>query len=547
MAKETFKITIDSILGGISPTTNFSAPEQFLGSLGINPNLPVRDLTNGLDPTTFSIRPSGLLRPSPLRAMTSTGISRPVWMCTPRGTTVTYVVDTLGSCFTVDISTETVTALSDGGALNNMFAGSVEYYDNYLYFPKNTDIARYGPLDGTPGFTGTYWTGTLGLTALTKITYPLLRNSSSSYSNITEHQMLRHSDGKLYIADTVDNQGTLHYIKTTKTAVEGDTNNGSKYDALRFGYGLVITALESYGKYIVLALAERDGTAVYSGRNRKSRAKIAFWDTTSQNVNDITWVEFPDNLVTSIVNLNGTLYFFSTLVETANGFRLQRYVGGSSFEEIFKSGAGVCPYTGAVDAAADKIYWGSRTLYPEESGCVYEYDSKYNSVQVIMSTPITTTTVTALTMAGMQPFSTNLSVDLPLIGWTGSTHGLSHTKALNTVYGTATSMWWSQLKKIGQPFKITKIRIPLAQAMAVNMSVTPTIYTDDGGGTTYTGGSYNGLAVLNNTNFSGKSGITLRPENLTGEHNFWLELRWTGTALCVVSLPIIIEGEYLND
>lgn len=550
MATQKFTITIDSILGGISPTTNFSAPDQFMGSIGINPSLPQGDMTFGITPTTASSKPSGLLRPGPIRTISLVSNDPPLWLRTPRGTTVTYMLGNGSTTYTIDQSggSGTLSILADGGALASMSNGSMEYYDNYLYYTKNTDIARYGPLNGTPSFDGSFWVTTLGLTSLSNITFPVLQRNLTTFNGIPQHQMLRHSDGKLYIADTIDNQGVLHYIKTTKTTIEGDTNNGSKYDAVRVGYGLVITALESYGNFVVLALAERDGAGNYTGRSRSTRAKVAFWDTTSQNINEITWVEFPDNLITAIQNVNGTLYFFSAIQETAFGYRVQRYIGGSSFEEIFRTGAGTPPFPGAVDGVADKLYFGSLTLYPERSGCVHEYNTKFNSIQNIVGTPIASTTVSALTMNGGQEFYANMASDLPLIGWTGSDgHGVSYPVTTNTAYGSSNTMWWSQLQKIGRPFKITKIRIPLAQAVAANMTVTPIVYTDDGAGQTYTTSNTRGLAVINNTNFSGKTAINLRPENLTGNHNFWLELKWTGTALCVVSLPIVIEYEVYDD
>jgi hypothetical protein len=67
------------------------------------------------------------------------------------------------------------------------------------------------------------------------------------------------------------------------------------------------------------------------------------------------------------------------------------------------------------------------------------------------------------------------------------------------------------------------------------MTIIPKIYTDDGNGTTYT------YSIINSTNYSGKTSIVQRKEGVTGNHNFWLELRWTGTDLCTVHLPIDIE------
>lgn len=124
-------------------------------------------------------------------------------------------------------------------------------------------------------------------------------------------------------------------------------------------------------------------------------------------------------------------------------------------------------------------------------------------------------------------------------------HYLLYTRYENAAgggdYSIFPQFFNSQVYKIGQPFKITKIRIVLTQAIAANMIITPTIYTDDGGGTSYT------LTTINNTNYSGKKNIVIKPDGLTGEHNFWLELKWSGSELCVVGLPITIEYELLDD
>jgi hypothetical protein len=80
----------------------------------------------------------------------------------------------------------------------------------------------------------------------------------------------------------------------------------------------------------------------------------------------------------------------------------------------------------------------------------------------------------------------------------------------------------------------------MAQAIAANMIVTPKVYVDESSSGT-------ALSTINNTNYPSKKNIVIRPENLTGEHSFILELRWTGSALCTVGLPITIEYEVIDD
>ena len=159
---------------------------------------------------------------------------------------------------------------------------------------------------------------------------------------------------------------------------------------------------------------------------------------------------------------------------------------------------------------------------------------------------VASASVTAVTFAD----STALGFYVPIVGWTeageGST-GVSHgLDKQGTSYSAAPSVWWSQVYRIGQPFKIKKIRVPLVQAVAASMTLIPKIYTDDGVGTTFT------LQTVNSTNYPNSDrNIVFRSDSasaaITGKHNFWLELRWSGAALLTVNLPITIEYEVYDD
>jgi hypothetical protein len=135
----------------------------------------------------------------------------------------------------------------------------------------------------------------------------------------------------------------------------------------------------------------------------------------------------------------------------------------------------------------------------------------------------------------------DLSFAVPIIGWTGTTHGLD--KQLTT-YNNASQIFRSPMYRIGQPFTIKKIRLPLAQAMAANMTLTAKIYADENT-TTYT------YPTINNTNYPSKKNIVLTTDSsngpVRGEHSFFLELTWSGSALCTVGLPIEIIVDTLND
>ncbi len=548
---QTKRIIIESIFGGHSPSTHFARTDQFRGSLGIDPAQPIKDLPM----TAASLGASGLLRPVGSQKISSTTITNPpLWIKpTPKSSSV-FVYDSVGSAYTFDVVSMTVTALSDAGTLSSSSGNGMEYYDNYIYFAKNTDIARYGPLNGSAGFNPSFWQGTLSKGALEDTTY--LKDTRTNLFGYPNHPMHRHSDGILYIGDVQGNLGTIHTIKTTKGSVEGDTDNGSTINKLQFGYGLWPTALESYGSDLAIALFEGSST----GGVRQMPAKIAFWDTNSQNFNKITWVEFPVSVITAMKNINGVLYVFSSNIYM-KGFRVTRFIGGYTFEEVGYFEQGQAPFPGSVDGNSQRLLVGSWADTPESSGCVFSLMGLSKSslskgmFNVMRSTGGTAATVTALsllqrTVSG----NTDFNFYTPVIGWSaglasGTTNGID---SVGTQYNNAPSVWWSQMFRVGQRFKITKIRLPLATPVGTNMTLIAKIYTDDGAGDTFT------YQTINDTNYTkSEKNIVLRADASAsggqggvlpeGFHNFWLELRWSGSALCVVGLPIIIEYELQED
>lgn len=528
---ETKVILIQSILGGHAPTTHFAGNGQFKASLGIDPSQPINDTD-----TVYSTIASGLLRPTAVQNLSSSTITKaPMWMQANPKDSFVYVSDYQSSVYTLTTGFSAATALSDGGTMTNGTGNGQAYYDNYVYFAKNTTIARYGPLNGTAAFNGDYWVTTLAKTSLNNTTYPTDFRLGLKYPN---HVLHRHVD-RLYIADVVGNIGELHYISTTKTSVEGDTDNLSTYGAVSFGYGLYPTAMESYGSDLAVALYEGSGASL-----RQTKARMSFWDTSSSNPTLITTVEFPDNYISALKNVNGTMFCFSGNVG-AQGFRITKFVGGYSFQEVFYSEVGEPPFPGAVDAVLNTVLAGTYTTVPESAASVFSVGLQKSILgngifNVMRDTAPTIGSVTSMCI----PNAVEMGFYVPIVGWAGD--GQFGIDKQLTTYGTTASVWWSSLFRIGQKFKITKIRIPLAQTMAANMIVTPTIYVDDGV-TSYVGGVKNGLSVMNNTNYPGAANIVMRPENLTGNHNFWIELRWTGSVLCTVGLPIAIEYELLDD
>lgn len=538
MANKTYQIKIESILGGIAPTSHFSSQDQFLACLGIDPSRP----------TDYFSRASGLLAPVHGRNVSNSNLnSVPMWITVPdpKISGNSFVYDVGGSVYTHSARTSPsgvvgLGDLNDGGSAHGNGAA---YYDNYIYFARDTTIARYGPLDGTKSFTDDYWVATLGKTALSN-TWSDIQYPDEGYGTypIPGHYLHRHSDGKLYIADVVGNQGTIHYIQTSKTTAEGDTDAGSTYSKLSLGYGLWPMCMESYGSNLAIAVFEGQGNV----NRRGQRGKIAFWDTTSQNISQITWVEFPDPVISAMKNINGVLYVFSGQTDTF-GCRISKFIGGYTFEEVAYFEDGSWPFPGGVDGSSKRLMWGTNTSYPEKAGVVFslglQKSSLSNGIFGIMHA--TGGDCKVYSLALVDNFS--LNEDYPSIGWSIGGSGTSNNGVdcvdgnFSLNYSLASQRWQSQIYKLGQSFKIEKIRIPMASGVTSSTIITPKIYTDDGNGTTYT------LTTINSTNFPNKKNVVIRPEACTGASNFWLELNWSGTGFSAVGLPISIEYELFDD
>lgn len=511
-------ITIQSILGGEQSTEMFGRSGEFLQSFGIDPDFPKDD---------FSIQTSGVLRPTAMAKFSgSTVTGVPHWILTNPKTNTIYVYANDGKVHSVSSS---LAMNADVATLATSSGNGAAYYDNYVYFATNTTVARYGPLNGSPAMTTSFWVTTLSKSALTDTTYPSLRGIE-----IPNHPMHKHSDGILYFGDVVSGQGVLHSIKTVKTTVEGDTDDSSTFNILDFPFGYYPTAIETYGSDLAVALIEGTDTTI-----KQRRAKVTFWDTSSASFSKIIDVEFPDPLITAMKNVNGILYVWSG--NASGGVRVSRFVGGYTFEELAYFEEGVPPFQGAVDAEMGKIVWGSYITEPENFAVVKSIGSKIAGLGMPVFTPFkasSATTTNQIVTAVKFVEHANNSRLRPIIGW--SDNAAKGLDSITTTY--TTSRWDSTVFRVGQPFRVNKIRIPLAQAVAANMTLVPTIYIDEASSSVV-------LPTINTTNYpnSERNAVVVPTANTEGAHSFYLSLRWTGTALLTVTLPITIEIETLND
>lgn len=542
MANKTQQIIIDSILGGHTKVSHSAMSNEYTGSIGIDPSNPSHGTGGQSLLTAYGNEiAGGNISPNGATLVSGTTLKNPVvWMETTPKDNNLYVFDARGSLYTLDVSNN-FSALSDGGTLSGgshvtgnggSVGNGMAYYDNYLYLAKNTTIARYGPLNGTPVFDGDYWGTTLAK--------PALENTASYPNSIPNHILFRHNDGRLYICDVVDNNGTLHYIQTKKTTVEGDTDDGSKYNALTMGYGLWPTALSHSGTQLAIGLYE--GIPSGSNTRRKKPAKLAFWDpANSVRIDQILWDEFPDDTINALVNINGVLKIVSGQAGQI-GFRVSTYIGGFSIQEDAYFATGSQPKSGGVIGKANRLVFGSSVTFDYYSlrACVYALGTKQANVSNGLFNIMPSTATDNASNITAVAFNPGIP-DSIYSAWSaagGGEYGIDVLSSnCTSTYGS--SHWISQIYKIGRPFKITKIFLNLETSVASGLIITPTIYSDTFNRDTT-------LTVINNTNYPGKQQIILRPENLVCSYNFALALAWSGSLTTDVVLPIIIEYEIID-
>lgn len=528
MATKTF--TIESILDGASATQYLSGENAFNASIAIDPDLPV-----GLN-----TKASGILMPVVYEKFSGTEITGvPLWILTNNKTANSIVYTSDGKIHSFDSSITMRTTDEAGTSFPITITGGAGnggvFYNNFYYLAEGTDISQYGGMDQGGSITKTenVWTGAkFSKSALTDTVYPSIRGVM-----IPNHPMHVHSDNSCYIGDVVAGQGVLHRLNTKKTTIEGDTNGTtvpSAFNALDFPFGYYPTDIESYGTDVVTACIQTTNSTINQGK-----AALFFWDPTNTDT-FYRQVNLPDPIVTALLNVNGILHIWTG--NTQSGVRLSRYIGGETVQEVYYIEDGFPPFAGAVDALGSRLVSGTSTTYPITTASVTAYGSKNDSL------PKGIHNIVRATSTGANPNVTALkyvqqssSVQPKLIvGWSDdSAKGLDKF----STSGTYNSVFRSKVFNVNQKFKMLKIRIPLANQVDSNTTITPKIYVDDESTNTT-------LNAISNTNFPNKrKAIYKNPElkDIGGDNNFFLELTWTGTTKMPVLLPILIDVDVQED
>lgn len=447
-------------------------------------------------------------------------------------------------------------------------------------------MARFGPLNqDSPAINADYWGNSLGKTTLSSTGYPFYTTTdplgSAQYVDYPNHVMHRHSNGKLYFADVVGNQGVLHCISTTKTTVEGDTDSGSTYNAIDFPSGMYITSISSYGQDLAVALYEGAIT-----QNTKQKARVAFWDTTNpDNYYQITSTEFPDTFISAMINSNGVLYVFSgpnpstKIYEIGNeGWnldyfytRVSRFVGGYTFEQIAFIPNSIPPLQSGADGFLNKIlatgslnsfsfnsqnYGKIETHY---SGAIYSIGSKVSGISKILNC-ITPSQVNEQHDTADPQFKPIGPIKYIVDGildegvffggtwidssssWRYGIKSIGDSSYQNSDESNV-QCFKSQVYRIGKPFKITKVTLPATEP-GILESLNVTVECD---GIEYT---TNEILYDTYSNSLGKNPI--RFQNANGVSSFQLCIYYYNNDASYdntkrIALPIIIEYELLDN
>lgn len=521
--KKTYKIS--NIFGGISPTFYFGQEGSFLNSLGIDPD----------GGTTSISRTGGIITPISYGKFSGTEFTGyPLWTITQPKSANSYIYTSNGKLHSFD--TDLAMRATEGAvnfpvSLSSASGNGGVYYNNYIYLFKQTNVDRYGPMNGTPALTADVWTGaTLGTqTALANTTYPTLQATP-----LPNHVAHVHGDNSIYFADVVNGAGVLHRIQTKKVTVEGDTDDNSAYNVLDFPSGMYPTCIESYGTDLVTGCIQGSSAVINQGR-----ASLYFWDTFDDTF--YNEVPLPDAFITAMKNINGVLYIWSGNGNL--GCRLSRYIGGDSVEQVAFVEFGVPPFPGGVDSYGDKVVWGTRVYSPVTEGCVLSFGSKDSRLPKALNNIAISSSGSASGLVTALKVVQQASGVMPryVVGWgDGTNYGLDKLGATDA----SRNIWQSPVFLTGGKFCLKKIKIPLTTAVGASTEMVVYVVVNSVG-TTYT------LPTVTNTNYSGKRNIIFKEPDLKsviGDNDFYIEVRWaTGSTKHAISFPIEIEVDLYED
>lgn len=516
------KLQITSILGGISELWGQQGEGQFLTSLGIDPEGAFGSLTKssgGIYPTRFT------------EFSTSDLSSAPMWITGAPTTTGVFVYEANGTlrsyASTLTSASEQGIATIEGGEGQGLAA-----YNDYLYASNTTSVVRYGRLSQTAPTLADYWITGLSMSSLTDSEYPSTRDVT-----YPAHVLHPHVDGRLYIAEFDGANGRIHSLTTDSAGANGSAT----YNDLVLPPAMLPMDMDAYGTDIAILLSPQ-GKYASGDIPKTGNSLLALWDTTPGN-KAYRFVPINEPLATALINRNGELCIVCGNIDVDS--KLMRYLGGYSFESIASIPEGFPPPAGAADTIGNMIAWGGSVTYPTTGAGVYTYGFRSGrlpgtSLNNIARISDATATLPIITCLKFIQRGKN-----PVIGWRTGTPTFGLDKAGS---GTFTSYFRSQVFSPGKNFIVRRLSFPLSTNVQAGVIITPTIYVDNEAATFAAGTSQaSGLIVVNNTNYSSNElFIDQQGIAINGQHNFYVEFQFTGTAECGIMLPISIEVELVD-
>ena len=515
MAKKV--ITISSIYEGIQNSLLFGKADQYLAGIAIDPDLPISD-------SASEFKPAGIIRPAGYAKISGNVLAdAPMFLITPPSGSNVYAYDQSGNLISYDNAAGVLRNETLKRAMGSSAGNGIAFYDGYLFYAQNTKIGRY---DLVSTFVDDYF-GSLG--------FNLVNNGnllpSRDGMRYPGHVMHPHVDNKLYILDGQ----YVHYIKLDASGAD----IGTSQKVLTLPYGYSAYDIKSYGNNVVIAASTANGL-------NPGISALFFWDTTSTSFN--TFVRIPDKICTALVYMNGTLYIWSGSSDSVNGYtRFSKYLGGDSIQTIAVIEDSIPPSSGAVVGDGNRLMWGGHCIYPTPAAGVYAYGTKSGlfpaGLHFIARTSIAADATNGHVSALCTIYQTQRSFPIFAMGSFNTNANTPAIDIKSTTYQT--SVFRTAMFNVGQDFTVSKITLPLVQAMGANMTIVPKLYfdheTSSQAGTTLNDTNYPNsekIIRLDADNFQGNS---------SGKINFFLELTISGTALSAVSLPIEIEIDVDED
>ncbi len=369
------------------------------------------------------------------------------------------------------------------GTLTNASGNGLAYYNNYYYIATDTDVARYGPIEGTPTLVEEWWTSQDGLQALGSETYPTVGGFT-----IPNHPMHVHPNSALYVADYQE-RGLIHELIMVDLIqlenVDGDFFMGETITGGTSGATGVILAMGIEEKddelYIVNKIGEfevgEEITGTTSGTGdvvkyevgngpvkqamneltltRKAKpvgmevvgldigvlttddSRLFLWDTLSTE-GFHTAIEMPFNTATAIKSYNGVPHIWGG---SKDDYSIVRYMAGQVVEPIRYMDNGNPPLQGAITNLHKSLLWGADQTYPITKGCLWSLG-------------------TIDRMSGVHSIrGVNGQISAVYGDITATSQGLF------TSGDTYSSVWRSEVVSFGRPFTLRKVYISVGKEL----------------------------------------------------------------------------------